>query len=351
MLDYADPNTPFARTAKEHGIPAVPPYDYPPTLADLLAPLTVFSPSVAFIVWYGLGLVMILSASVMLARSLGIESLSQTTLIAVLLILFRPTLATFSLGQVSILLLFLLMAGVTLYLRGRKNVAGLMFALAAAIKLTPLILIVPFLAWRDWKILRATALWVAAILGALWIINGIGTLNLYFFHVLPAMSNGIVDLENRSLESMFQIYGHRSFQGTTSIGLTRAARIISALVVCYAAWLSQSNSKENLLNDQKLEIISIFLLLSCCVAPVSWTRAYVLSAPILIVLGTRIWQRRSNTYETALLVLFLFSLSFSRGGYFLVATPLFGIALGIMRLRGLRTERLRDQPDGEPAAN
>ena len=38
-----------------------------------------------------------------------------------------------------------------------------MFALAGAIKLTPLIVIVPFIAWRDWKILPAIALWSLGI--------------------------------------------------------------------------------------------------------------------------------------------------------------------------------------------
>lgn len=206
----------------------------------------------------------------------------------------------------------------------------------------------PFGAWRDWKILRAIALWVAAILGAIWIVNGTRTLTLFFLHVLPLMSSGIVDINNRSLGSVFQVYGHGYFQGDSSIGLVRFATAISALVLCCAAWLSQSKSEANLPDEHKLEIISIFLLLSCCVAPVSWIHAYVLSAPILLMLGERIWERHSTTFEAALWVLFLLSLSFTRVGYFLVATPLFGIALGIVRLRGLRTERLRDQPASQP---
>ena len=243
------------------------------------------------------------------------------------------------------------MAGLSLYLREHKNVAAFVFALAAAIKLTPLIVILPFAAWRDWKTLRAIALWLAAILGAIWIVNGTRTLSLYFLHVLPSMSNGVVDVDNRSLDSMFQVYGHGAFRGASSIGLMRVATAISAVVLCYAAWLSQSKTKNSLPDKLKIEMIFIFLLLSCCVAPVSWIPAYVPCAPFLVMLGKRIWERRSNIFETSLFVLFLCSLTFTRVGYFLVATPLFGIALGITRLRALRSERFRDQPVAQPAAN
>ena len=99
LLDYADPNTIFARTANAVGMRAVPPYDYPPTLADLIAPFTICSPSAAFKAWYLLCLVTILSTSMMLGRFLRVKGVGPVALLAVLLILFRPTLAFFSLGR------------------------------------------------------------------------------------------------------------------------------------------------------------------------------------------------------------------------------------------------------------
>jgi hypothetical protein len=51
QLMFADPNTVFARTAGAHGISTVMLYIYPPTLADLLVPLTLFSPATALIIW------------------------------------------------------------------------------------------------------------------------------------------------------------------------------------------------------------------------------------------------------------------------------------------------------------
>jgi uncharacterized membrane protein len=133
---------------------------------------------------------MILSVSVMLTRMLDMQVLRWAGLVAVFLVIFRPTLNTLHWGQVSIFLLFLVMTGLNFYAYRQKSMAGLMFALAGAIKLVPLILVVPLIAWRDWKSLRAIALWGAVILGVLWIVNGSGTLNLYFLHQLPSMSGG-----------------------------------------------------------------------------------------------------------------------------------------------------------------
>ena len=186
QLVVANPDTTFARTARAHGIPEVMLYVYPPTIADLSVPLTLLSPAAAFVVSGILNLAMLLAASFLLTQMLRIQSPVWAGSVAVFLVLFRPTLSCLHFGQASILLLFLLMAGVSLHAHGRKNIAGFLFALAAAIKLTPLIVIVPIIAWRDWKILRALALWSVAIMGALWIVNGSGTLNLFFRLVLPS---------------------------------------------------------------------------------------------------------------------------------------------------------------------
>jgi uncharacterized membrane protein len=130
-----------------------------------MTPLTFLPPAGALIAWNLLNLAMIVLVSVVLMRLQGVRNPVLASLIAVLLLLFRPTLNCLYWGQVSILLLFLVVAGLSLYASGQKSMAGFMFALAAAIKLTPLIVIVPLLAWRDWKSLRAIALWGAVILG------------------------------------------------------------------------------------------------------------------------------------------------------------------------------------------
>src|ERR1039457_789351 len=101
----ADPNTTYARVARAHGIPEVSLYDYPPTLADLLVPLTFFSPFVALLLWETASLAALAAASLLLTRMLGGQSFVEIILVFLLVLIFRPTLSCLYWGQVSILLL------------------------------------------------------------------------------------------------------------------------------------------------------------------------------------------------------------------------------------------------------
>ena len=121
---------------------------------------------------------------------LGMSFFGSTVLVAAAVLLFRPTLNTLYFGQVTIVLAFLLTIGFCLYVHGHKYIAALLFALAIAIKLEPIVVIIPLIAWRDWKCLRSIAVWCIFLGLGLWAINGSYALDLYFLHDLPAMSAG-----------------------------------------------------------------------------------------------------------------------------------------------------------------
>ncbi len=353
QLRIASPDTVFGQTAIAHGITEIPLYVYPPTLADLLVPLTYLSPVAAFILWQLLNIAALLSSAIMLIRMLGLKLVGHSSLILLVIFLtFAPTLECFALGQASIILLFLLTFGMSLYCRKHKGWAGLLFALAIAIKLTPLIVIVPFIAWRDWRILQAIALWGAAILGALWMINGWGTLNLYFMHLLPAMSKGVANIGDRTPLTMLSAYWGGLDRGTPPIELVWTSRLITCFALCYAGWLCRLSRIESVQGNLKVKAFAIFLLLSCCLAPISWIYAYVLSAPALAIFGIRVWEEHSNAVETTLLAMFLLSISINIFTHFTVTTPLIGVVLGIMELRRLHVERhIVGANDNLPAAS
>ena len=358
----ADPNTLFARTARVRGIPTVALYDYPPTLADLLKPFTFLSPSTALVGWLLINAAALLATGVMLIRMTGVEFSGVARFVLLLLFIFRPTLDCFFYGQISIILLFLLVAGLSLYAQGKKTSAALLFALAAAIKLTPLIMLIPLLAWRDWKTLRAFAMWCAAILGAMLVINGPGALGMYFLHELPAISSGAVDKLNKSLATAVQVFWSGSDASVPLPGVVWAGRLFSFAVLVYAGWLSRLKNGEKLMDRQRLRMVAVFLLLSCCLSPVSWVHAYVLSIPALMILGLRIWRGRSNAFEAALGVWFVVSLTSDKlfgwaattgqpiFYYLEVMTPIIGLILGILELSRLRHERNLERRDGIEAA-
>ena len=338
---FVDPKTVFAQTAHAHGISRITLYLYPPTLADLVVPLTALSPRSALVVWNVLGVLMILGLSVALSRSLDIHSLGAAFLIAAAVLLFRPTLNTFHWGQVSILLIFLATVSLSLYISGHRNIAALLLALAIAIKLEPVALVVPLLAWRDWKFLRSLAIWGVLLCLGLWAVNGTDALSLYFLHELPAMSGGelggaVYDV-NRSLGNIFYVALGGVHPIVSSRGIGWLIRAVSALIFLYAGWLSRSGPGETLTKRRQFEIGMVFLLFICCLSPYSWFYNWALCAPAMVMFCKRAWDGAMDTTETVLLIALLLSLATTKFNMALIS-PVLGVALGIVALYRMRLE-------------
>lgn len=341
QMRYADPKTVWAQTAHAHGISRIPIYLYPPTLADLIVPLTALSPSAALIVWHALDVLMIVGLSVALTQMLDVKFWGSTVLVAAAVLLFRPVLNTLHFGQVSILLAFLLTIGLSLYVRGHKNIAALLFALAIAIKLEPIVVIIPLIAWRDWKCLRNLAVWGILLCLGLWAVNGSYAMNLYFLHQLPVMSggqlgSGLSDV-NRCLGNIFYTYLGGAHTIVSSRGLAWLVRVVSALILCYAGWLSRLKPGENSTNRRQFEIGMTFLLFACCLSPYSWFYNWALSAPVVVMFCKRAWDGRADIVETVLLIALLLSLSTSKFNMAMV-TPILGVTLGIVAVYRMRLE-------------
>ena len=204
---------------------------------------------------------------------------------------------------------------------------------------TPLIVLIPLIAWGDWKGLRAIALWCFVFAGVLLAVNGPGALDLYFFHVLPSMGSTVIDTDSRSLNTVVRVLWTRSETGIAPPAAILAGKVLSALVILFAGWLTYWRHEDSTGEGARVETIAIFFFLSCCIAPVSWRHAYLLAAPALLFLGKRAWQGQSAIFEGAMLVTFIVALSTNRFLEQPLLTPLSGIALcflGLSRLRGTR---------------
>ncbi len=333
------PDSIFQQTAHAHGVLFTHSYIYPPTLADLLLPITFLRPGTALVSWYLLNAAALVCAGLLFARTSGMHLTGYAAPIILFLCIFPVTTDCLIYAQIPIVLLFLIVTGISLYVRGKTLAAALLFALAGAIKFTPFIVIIPLLAWRDWKTLRALALWSLGIFAVLLVVNGPGSLNLYFLHEMPKVATKWIDPGNRSLDTLIEALWSRSASGAPVAGSVLAGRLVSALVLCCAGCLSWMKRIETLDVAGKVEIIAIFLLLSCCVAPLSWPHAYVLSAPALVIIGQRIWEGRLPLPEVVVSLLFLLSMSIIRlqsQGW--LTAPL-GITLALMGLVRLRSEQ------------
>jgi hypothetical protein len=350
QLRVAEDGSIFGREALAHGIHDTGLYVYPPLLAYLAVPLAEFSFEDASSIWKICNWIALLATAVLLIRLMGMRLLGVGGLGVVLfLFAYRPSLECFYYGQIPIALTLLEVGGIFLYARGYKAWGALLFAIATAIKLTPAIVIVPLIAWRDWKTLRAFALGCVGIAGLLCLPDGGRLLFHFCTRVLPAMSSGIVSIDNKGLSSSVQFLWLTVRPGGSTIWLGVVMKIASVLAVLYAGWLcrSKSNADES---SYRIEVLSLFLLLSCCVAPVSWRHAYASSAPAVVILFKRMLDGRTELAEAVVLSSFTLSISSfgfsqlarSSGNPLLAAwancAPALGLAVVILALRRLRRE-------------
>jgi hypothetical protein len=201
-------------------------------------------------------------------------------------------------GQVGPLLLFLITAALALCLtpegsvKGRDALAGGCLALAAAIKLTPIVLIV----WLAWAGRRRVAAWGLAWLGALTalgvVVAGWSNHMLYLRGFLPSLSRGASTYANQSVNGFLnRLLTDRSvavFDFSDEPSLVRWGTRLAAVALLGAAfWLTRSRGPLDAASGRALApgygLIVLSMLLT---APISWEHHYILALlPLAILIG------------------------------------------------------------------
>ncbi|MGI4855231.1 MAG: glycosyltransferase family 87 protein [Janthinobacterium lividum] len=293
QMRWIPQTTEFAAMARQVGLPQVRMYVYPPILADLLLPISWLGPRQAGYVWLLCNVAMLIVIGWLGVQLLEIPWKSKTAALVYLgLFSMFPVMNAMEMGQITIPLLLLWMLGFYFYKRDQVVLSALMLALAASMKLTPLIAVIPFLIWRKWRWVFAFSAWTVVIFSLVAVVNSPGVLLDYFLHVTPAMSRGLPHPNNRSISSSLQmIYG--AFHGGTMSQLDQvisvpAPRFILlmgkvlplALLVSVSAWVFYR--ARSVFKEQQIEVLAAFAVLSVVVSPVSWGHAYVLAFPMLL---------------------------------------------------------------------
>jgi alpha-1,2-mannosyltransferase len=135
------------------------PYVYPSTFAVLVTPLTLLPPRLASLVWLLVSLAALAGGALALRRALGRRGPFRWVDDGVpLLLIALPAGSALMRGQVGPLLLGLLGLAAWCLVKRRDVEAGLLVALAAAIKLTPGLLLLGLLAARRWTAAAACCL-------------------------------------------------------------------------------------------------------------------------------------------------------------------------------------------------
>jgi hypothetical protein len=135
-------------------------YPNPPVMAVLLYPLAKLPPLAAALVWFYLKLGLTVVAVLWVFRLVETPERPFPAWAKALTVLLslRPIMGDLQHGNVNLFILFLVVAFLTAFRRGRDLLAGVVLALGIACKLTPA-LFVPYLIWkRAWRALAGCVL-------------------------------------------------------------------------------------------------------------------------------------------------------------------------------------------------
>jgi len=219
-------------------------YINPPTTALLFWPLALLPFADAKWIFVVINNALYLLAIVWLLRELSASSLAVITCVLVCLLgFYYPIRQSFGLGQMNGVLVAILVAAVIATLRRRDTWAGGLIGLAAAVKISPIVLLGFFIAQRRWRVWRGVAL-IATTLFVIMLATVSGDTLLYFVvTILPVVGRGSAAFPNQSLLGAIYRFSVPPSAMTTvaAMGDYPVARsiwlLLSAVIVLVTFWL------------------------------------------------------------------------------------------------------------------
>lgn len=270
-----------------------PAYIYPPVFAVLIAPLTWLPRMVAGWTWL-LAMQAALALSLTVAVRAWDPAWTARWVAAVLTFSFFPLHVDIAQGQTNLLVLVLLVLGVVGILRGQSQ-AGAWLGVAAAIKITPLLLLGWLLFQRRWRAAGFLGLGFAGTTGLGMLVRPSDTWT-FFGQVLPALARGTAYYSNQSLAGVLG----RLLTTNPYTDPWVAVPWESALAVCAAlallGWWAFSTRRL----DPTAAAFS-FLPLLPLLSSVTWEHHLVVLLPLIWLSVVRLAGRGWPVQATALL--------------------------------------------------
>ncbi|MFY9615993.1 MAG: glycosyltransferase family 87 protein [Candidatus Dormiibacterota bacterium] len=277
-----------------------PAFIYPPAFALLVAPLGLLPDAVANVVWLLIGQASLAAALGLTLRWLQPSPMAVTAMLFATLT-FYPVWVDAVQGQANLLILLLLIGGIAGIVQGKPGF-GLALGAAAALKLTPVIL----LAWLllDRRIREAA--WMvgglAAVTAAAALLRFGDTL-VFFGQVLPALASGTAYYANQSLAGVVaRLFSANSYT-TPWLALSWAFLVPAAgAVLLSGLWFVRTRNQPALV--RAVAFIPLLPLLST----VTWPHHLVILLPVFwigaIALAERDWPVAPTIVAAGLLLTF-----------------------------------------------
>jgi len=310
LLDWVPSDAPLAIAAQRAGVEKVRSYVYPPILADILIPLSLAPLPAAKILWSVMNVTSILLVVLMLGRMMGFDCFGSGSLLLLLGLLFSsPVYSCLFWGQVTLILTLCWMFGLYAYMKGWRAASAFVMALAAAIKLTPLVVLVAFVIWKDWRWVRDFAISLIFFFLVMGAISSPYALKDYFSHVLPSMSRGLPELSNHTIAAAIQ-YLYVALQGAPIFpiglaipgGVIQLDKTISMVALLLVTVVPLYRFRKTMTARDRIVALALIAMVSPAVAPVSWIHAYTVCYPALALLWGEAFTHRISNGKLILLV-------------------------------------------------
>lgn len=254
------------------------PYIYPPILAFLLIPLSFASNDVAESVWLLFNVGLVAASLVVLARACRLAPGPYLALGVVLALGFHAVGETLALGQVNVLVAFLVFAAIARFLGGHTASSSALLALSIAIKLQPALLLGYFLLIRRFRYVAACLAWVVVLHVPVVLWLGPDPFLTFFRDVMPHLTAGVSVNINQSLPALvMRLADVLGVAGSPAVvWVTRAAAVA---VLAATVSLMRLAEPDHLYN---LGLATVALLI---ISPVTWNSHLVmLLLPLFYVL-------------------------------------------------------------------
>ncbi|MEA2636484.1 MAG: alpha,2-mannosyltransferase [Chloroflexota bacterium] len=277
-----------------------PAYIYPPSFALLIAPIGLLPDAVAAAVWMAIEQASLAVAVVVVLHWLRPTRWAVAALLFATLT-FYPLWVDVVQGQANLLVLLLVTVGIVGVLRGRPAF-GAAIGAAAALKLTPLILVVWLLFDRRFRA-------AAFVLGGFAILTGAGLLLrfqdtlAYVGQVFPALAGGTAFYANQSLAGVLDRTMTSNPYTQPWFALSWGSVLLIVVAVILISWWWWQTRRQATHHRA-----AAFLPLIPLLSSVTWTHHLVIVLPLiwfsLIALAERDWPPVPTAALSGILVLF-----------------------------------------------
>jgi alpha-1,2-mannosyltransferase len=292
-------------------------FTYPPISAVVMAPLAVIPARLAGVVITAVTIVLLMAVTALFLRIAGLADMRgawrRSAALLPLAALIEPVRTTLAYGQINVVLMALVAfdclapdhgtrPGFARLRIGRLTLVwprGTLVGLAAAMKLTPIVFLIYFVARRDWRGAATTAASFAVVTGIGFLLAGRDSVKYWTDMVFDTGRIGPLWFSGN--QSLNGVYLRAHLNGSAGRDVWLASAAVVGLVALAAV-------HRMVRAGRPLAAVALTACAEELVSPVSWSHHWVWAAPVLltaVVSAYRAGNRRMLAWSCAGIALFV----------------------------------------------